>query len=27
VDVVYIRELNPNGYINEELTIFDRKYN
>ena len=27
VDFVYIRELNPNGYINEELTIFDRKYN
>jgi hypothetical protein len=26
IDIVYIRELQPNGNIREELSIFNRKY-
>ena len=26
IDVVYIKELNPNGYMREELTLFNTKY-
>ena len=26
IDVVYIKELNPNGMMREELTLFNNKY-
>ena len=26
IDVVYIKELNPNGFMREELTLFNTKY-
>ena len=26
IDIVYIREFQPNGNIREELSIFNRKY-
>ena len=26
IDVVYIKELNPNGIMREELTLFNNKY-